>query len=500
MPEALVIGGGFGGLAAALRLRAKGCHVKVVERCAELGGRAQTFSRGGYRHDAGPTVITAPFLFDELFQLFGRQFSRAVTLKELNPWYRYYFRDGETFSYGGTLQDTLSEIDRISPQDVAGYEGLLAESQKIFDVGFSELADQPFDRMGTMLRQIPRLLRLRCYRSVWRLVSEHIRDDRLRQAFAVQPLLVGGNPFDTTCIYNLIHFLERKWGIHFAMGGTGAIVTALTQLMGDTGIQIQTSTTVKQIITRNGRAVGVEYANGEREECDLVVANTDAAHLYRHLIPQQDQKLSARIKLRQAKYSMGLFVLYFGSRKQYPEVPHHSIWLGKRYRKLLKEIFAEKALPHDFSLYVHRPTATDPSFAPPNRDSYYVLAPVPNLNAAIDWDEEGPRMTERILGALDATIMPGLLSNVEHDFYMTPHDFSANYLSERGAGFSIAPLFYQSAWFRFHNRAEGLKNVYLVGAGTHPGGGVPGVLCSAKATEHLIAADLGWETCHAQAS
>jgi len=500
MPEALVIGGGFGGLASALRLRARGCNVKLVDRCAALGGRAQTFSRGGYRHDAGPTVITAPFLFDELFQLFSKNFSEAVTLKELNPWYRYYFPDGETFSYGGTLQDTLEEIQRLSPQDVEGYEGLLEESQKIFRVGFSELADQPFDRLGTMLRQVPRLLRLRCYRSVWGLVSEHIRDDRLRQAFAVQPLLVGGNPFDTTCIYNLIHFLERKWGIHFAMGGTAAIVKAIADLMGEIGVQVQTNTTVKQIITRNGRAVGVEYDNGEREDCDLIVANTDAAHLYRYLIPQQDQKLSARIKLKQAKYSMGLFVLYFGSRKQYPNIPHHSIWLGKRYRELLKEIFAEKELPHDFSLYVHRPTATDPSFAPTNCDSYYVLAPVPNLNAKIDWDEEGPRMTERILSALDATIMPGLLSNVEHDFFMTPRDFSTNYLSERGAGFSVAPLFYQSAWFRFHNRAEGLQNVYLVGAGTHPGGGVPGVLCSAKATDHLIAKDLGWEPSHARAS
>ena len=500
MTEALVIGGGFGGLAAALRLRAKGFGVKLVDRCSELGGRAQTFSVGGYRHDAGPTVITAPFLFEELFSLFGRKLSDSVQLKSLDPWYRYYFSDGEMFDYGGSLEATLNEIGRISPRDVAGYKGLLAESKKIFEVGFSELADQPFNQFGTMVRQIPRLIRLRCYRSVWRLVTEHMKDDRLRQAFAVQPLLVGGNPFDTTCIYNLIHFLERKWGIHFAMGGTGAIVKALGELMQDVGVTVQTGTTVKKILTRGTRAIGVEYENGEKDFSDVVVSNADAAHLYQSLIPRDKQKLSARIKLKNAKYSMGLFVLYFGSARKYPEMPHHSIWLGKRYRSLLKEIFAEKKLPEDFSLYIHRPTATDPSFAPDGHDSFYVLAPVPNLNAPIDWDIQGPQLADKILSSLDATIMPGLLSNVRNDFFMTPRDFGENYLSERGAGFSIAPLFYQSAWFRFHNRAEGLRNVYLVGAGTHPGGGVPGVLCSAKATERVIADDFSLGGLHATAS
>ena len=404
------------------------------------------------------------------------------------------------FDYGGSLEATLNEIGRISPRDVAGYKGLLAESKKIFEVGFSELADQPFNQFGTMVRQIPRLIRLRCYRSVWRLVTEHMKDDRLRQAFAVQPLLVGGNPFDTTCIYNLIHFLERKWGIHFAMGGTGAIVKALGELMQDVGVTVQTGTTVKKILTRGTRAIGVEYENGEKDFSDVVVSNADAAHLYQSLIPRDKQKLSARIKLKNAKYSMGLFVLYFGSARKYPEMPHHSIWLGKRYRSLLKEIFAEKKLPEDFSLFIHRPTATDPSFAPDGHDSFYVLAPVPNLNAPIDWDIQGPQLADKILSSLDATIMPGLLSNVRNDFFMTPRDFGENYLSERGAGFSIAPLFYQSAWFRFHNRAEGLRNVYLVGAGTHPGGGVPGVLCSAKATERVIADDFSLGGLHATAS
>jgi phytoene desaturase len=486
MSKAIVIGGGFGGMAAALRLRARGYEVTIIDRCKRLGGRAQVFEREGFRHDAGPTVITAPFLFDEIFELFGKKRSDYVEFVPLTPWYRFQFPSGETFDYGGTVEDTLAEIARFSPDDVAGYKSLLAQSHKIFDVGFTKLADQPFDSFGTMLSQVPDLARLGCYRTVWQLVSRHLKDPRLRQAFSIQPLLVGGNPFDTTSIYSLIHYLERQWGVHFAMGGTGAIVDAFRKLMDEVGIEVRLDTTVASVTVEGGVAKGVELEGGESLASDIVVSNVDPAHLYGKMISKSDQKISARLKKRTAKLSMGLFVLFFGTRRQYPDVAHHTIWLGKRYRELLEEIFAAKNLPDDFSLYLHRPTATDPSFAPDGCDSFYVLAPVPNLNANIDWKVEGPLLQERIVKALSDSILPGLENEITADFYMTPEDFADDYLSVAGAGFSVAPLFSQSAWFRFHNRAEGPENLYLVGAGTHPGAGLPGVLCSAKLLDRIV--------------
>jgi phytoene desaturase len=486
MNRAIVIGGGFGGIAGALRLRAKGYEVSIIDRCPKLGGRAQVFEREGFRFDAGPTVLTAPFLFDELFQLFDRRREDYVDFVPVNPWYRFQFPDGETFDYGGTLEDTLAEIERFNHADKKGYQALVKQSERIFDVGFTKLADQPFHSFTTMLKQIPSLLRLKCYRTVWQLVKAHIKDPRLRQAFSVQPLLVGGSPFDTTSIYGLIHFLERRWGIHFAMGGTGALVDGLQKLMQENNIEIQLNTTVKRIVVEDKRATGVELESGEILSADVVVSNVDPVHLYRHMLDKDHQAMSARLKQRHARLSMGLFVLFFGTDKQYPDVAHHTIWLGRRYQELLKDIFHGSELPEDFSLYLHRPTATDPSFAPEGKDSFYVLAPVPNLQAGIDWEREGPRLQERIVKALSDSILPDLEKHMVADFYMTPENFAQDYLSEGGAGFSVAPLFSQSAWFRFHNRAEGPENLYLVGAGTHPGAGLPGVLSSAKVLDRLI--------------
>lgn len=484
--RALVIGGGFGGMAAALRLRAKGYQVTLLDRCQRLGGRAQVFERDGFRHDAGPTVITAPFLFDELFALFGLNRADYVEFLPLNPWYRFAFADGSRFDYGGTVEDTLREIRRLAPGDEPGYLRLLETSKAIFEVGFSELADQPFHRFTTMLRQIPRLLRLRSYRTVWQVVSAHLRDERLRRAFSIQPLLVGGNPFATTSIYSLIHYLECRDGVFFARGGAGAVVDALGRLLDQTGVQIRLATTVTDILVRDGAATGVRLESGEELPGDLVVSNADPMHLYSRLLPAATQSLACRLKVARATLSMGLFVLFFGSRQAYPEVAHHTIWMGERYRGLLNDIFVNRRLADDFSLYIHRPTATDPSFAPPGQDSFYILAPVPNLRAEIDWETEAPKLRERIVSALERSLLPGLRDNMVSDFYMTPQDFESRYLSVAGAGFSIAPLFRQSAWFRFHNRAEGPRNLYLVGAGTHPGAGVPGVLSSAKVLERLI--------------
>ncbi len=486
--KAIVIGAGFGGIAAALRLRAKGYAVTLIDRCAALGGRAQVYEREGFRHDAGPTVITAPFLFEELFALFGERFADHVKLVPLTPWYRFQFADGDTFDYGGTLEATLAEIERIEPRDRAGYLALLEHSRRIYDIGFTQLSAQPFDRFGTMLRQVPHLLGLRNYETVWQMVSRHLVSDKLRRAFSIQPLLVGGNPFDTTSIYGLIHFLERAYGVHFAMGGTGAVTQGLGSLMERQGIALRLSTTVERVRIEQGVARGVVLADGTSVDADIVVSDADAAHLYRDLVPRAEQALATRVKLSQAHYSMGLFVMYFGTTRTYPDVAHHTIWMGERYRELLNDIFHRQKLSEDFSLYVHRPTATDPSFAPTGQDSFYVLCPVPNLQADIDWAIEGPRLRDRIVDALERTMLPGLKETITADFYKTPEDFRDEYRSVHGAGFSVAPIFRQSAWFRFHNRSESVRNLYLVGAGTHPGAGVPGVLCSAKVIDALIPA------------
>jgi phytoene desaturase len=486
-PSAIVVGAGFGGIAAALRLRAKGWRVTLIDRAHELGGRAQVFEKDGFRHDAGPTVITAPFLFDELFALFGKDRRDFVTFVPLAPWYRFRFYDGTTFDYGGGVDDTLAEIRRIEPGDADGYLAMLKQSRIMFEKAFTELADQPFHEMATMLRQGLSLAKLRANRTVWQLVSAYLTHPNLRQAFSIQPLLLGGDPFDTTSIYSLIHYLERQWGVYFAMGGTGKLVAALRNLLVDEGVAIRLGETVSRILIENGTAKGVLLESGEAIAADIVVSNADPMHLYRTMIPSNVQPIATRVKKR-SRLSMGLFVLYFGTRRKYPDVAHHTIWMGPRYRELLKDIFRRRILPEDFSLYLHRPTATDASFAPEGCDSFYVLCPAPNLLAPIDWAIEGPRLQSRIVDALDRTILPGLKESITADFFMTPRDFETRYLSYAGAGFSIAPYFSQSAWFRFHNRAEGLRNLYLTGAGTHPGAGIPGVLCSAKVVDRLVPA------------
>lgn len=490
MSQVVVVGGGFGGIAAALRARAKGHVVTLVDRCPRLGGRAQVFERAGFKHDAGPTVLTAPFLFEELFELFDQSLHDHVKLVPLKPWYRFEFADGNHFDYGGTLDDTLAEIKRINPADVAGYHKLLAHSKKLYDVGFTDLSDRPFHSMGFMFAQLPHLARLGAWRTVWQMVCRHLESDHLRQAFSIQPLLVGGNPFDTTSIYGLIHFLEQAHGVHFAMGGTGALVDALEALMIEQGIEIRLNTTVTALDSDAGRVkhVDIEEQSGQRErlKTDWVISNADPVHLYKSLLPKQDVNRLAQFKANRWRKSMGLFVLFFGTNRQFPKVAHHTIWMGPRYRELLNDIFNRQILADDFSIYLHRPTATDASFAPPGGDSFYALVPVPNLQANIDWSEAGPRLADRVIDALGQTTLPGLRESLVDQFYMTPLDFEERYLSPDGAGFSISPLFSQSAWFRFHNRGEGPSNLFLVGAGTHPGAGLPGVVSSAKVVDRLL--------------
>ncbi len=483
---AVVVGGGFGGMAAALRLRAQGWRVTIVERQAALGGRAQVFQHHGFRHDAGPTIITAPFLLDDLFALFGKSREDYIRLLPLKPWYRFHFHDGTSFDYGGTLEETLEEIRRIEPDDVAGYRRLLEHARAVYEVAFEKLSTRRFDSIRTLLAQTPKLAWLRADLSVAKLVARHLRNDKLRQAFSIQTLLVGGNPYTTTSIYTLIHYLERRSGIFFAEGGTGALVTAFERLLREEGVDIRLSTTVAEIETRDGRATGVRLESGDRLPADIVVSNADPLHLYSRMMPKQDLSIAARAKLK-SKRSMGLFIVYFGTRRTYPQVAHNTIWLGSRFRELLDDVFKRKVLAEDFSLYLHRPTATDPSFAPPGCDSFYALCPVPNKQSGIDWRTQAPHLKARIIEALERTILPDLSRTITADFVMTPDDFEERYLSVDGAGFSVAPYFLQSAWFRFHNRSESLDNLYLVGAGTHPGAGIPGVLCSARIVADAVA-------------
>jgi phytoene desaturase len=486
---AVVVGAGFGGIASALRLAAKGYRVTLIDRMPMPGGRAQVLEKDGFRHDAGPTVITAPFLIEELFELFGKRAADYFTLKPLSPWYRFYFdEDDSTFDYGGTLEETLAEMRRIEPKDGDGYLRMLEHSKKLFDAGFTALAGVPFHNPLTMVRQIPRLVTLGSHRSVWGFVSKYFHSPKLRQALSIQPLLVGGSPFDTTSIYGLIHYLERKWGVFYTEGGTGAIVKALGKLMEEEGVEVRLRATVSSIIIKSGKAAGVRLDTGELVPAQIVVSDADPMHLFGSMIPPKSQNLSARLKRKTARLSMGLFLLYFGTKRQYPDLARHTIWLGRRYKGLLDDIFKRKTLAEDFSLYIHRPTANDPSFAPVGCDSFYVLCPVPNLTSPIRWDEEAPRLRDRIVAGLERTIMPGLSETITAEMMLTPEDFKTNYLSYAGAGFSIAPHFTQSAYFRFHNKAEGVGNLFLVGAGTHPGAGIPGVICSAKVLDRLVPA------------
>ncbi|MDG1079938.1 MAG: phytoene desaturase family protein [Porticoccaceae bacterium] len=481
--RAVVIGAGFAGIATALRLRKLGYEVTLLERLQSLGGRAQVFERGGYRHDAGPTVITAPFLFDELYELFDEKLEDHLEFVPLDPFYRFHFADGSQFDYRASIEDTLTEIRRFNPDDADGYLKLLEKSKRVYDVGFKELVHRPFTRVWDMVKQIPALLMLKCYRSVSQMVNSHLMHPLIRQAFSIHPLLVGGNPFKTTAIYTLIHYLERRWGVFFCMGGTGKLVEELGKLMERQGIKLQMGADVDEIILDGKRATGVRMNSGETLNADIVVFGGDPETCYKHLLPAKKTFSLPTIK---KQYSMGLYVLYFGTRKLYPDVAHHSIWMGPRFKELLTEIFDHKTMSEDYSLYVHRPTATDTSFAPEGCESFYVLCPVPNLLGDVNWETEGPKLRDRIVQSLEETILPELSSVIEEVFWMTPEDFAKDYRSMHGAGFSIEPRLTQSAWFRFHNRDRAISNLYFVGAGTHPGAGLPGVVSSAKVVEELL--------------
>ncbi len=486
--DIIVIGSGFGGLATASRLLSKGHDVTIYEKRDKPGGRAYVYDVNGFKFDGGPTVITAPFMFDDIYTAAGKKREDYIEFVPCNPFYRIFDSDGKPFDYNSDHEFTLSEISKRNPADRKGYEKFLSTTKAIFDKGFVELADKPFLKFTDMLKVAPDLIKLQSYKSVYKYVSQYIEDDFLRRCFSFHPLLVGGNPFDTTSIYAMIHYLEREWGVHYAMGGTGAIVNALVNLIEDQGGKVQLNSEIDEILVENGKTTGIQLKNGNIHKADIVVSNADVAFTYKNLINKKHRKKYTDRKIERTKYSMSLFVIYFGTKKRYLDsgLAHHNIILGDRYKGLLNDIFHKKHLSEDFSLYLHMPTITDPSMAPEGHEAFYVLSPVPHLDSGTDWSEMAPKYRDAIMQFLEDNYLPDLQENLVAEHYIDPLHFKNTLNSFKGSAFSVEPILTQSAWFRPHNRSEDVENLYFVGAGTHPGAGLPGVLSSAKIAENLI--------------
>ncbi len=485
-PHAVVIGGGFGGLAAAVRLGARGYRVTVLEKLDAPGGRAYVHRLDGFTFDGGPTLVTVPFLFEELWSLCGRHFKDEIDLRPLTPFYKIRFHDGTEFPYYGDPDAMRAEVARLSPGDVKGYERFLKEAETAYRIGFEQLGHVPFTSFFKTAWALPGLIRLRGHRSVHAHVASHIRDPRLRFVFSFHPLFVGGNPFKVTCVYSLISYLEREYGVHYPIGGIGSLINGLVSLIEGQGNRVRTNAQVERILLDGRRAVGVRLTSGEDVPADVVVSNADSAWTYRHLVPAEARRTWTDRRLERARYSMSVLLWYFGTNRRYDDVGHHTIMLGPRYRGLVDDLFVKKILPDDFSLYLHRPTATDPSMAPDGCDAFYVLAPAPHLESGIDWREAAEPYRRKVARHLSETVLPDLEDHVVTQRLVTPQDFQDRLLSFRGAGFGLEPIFTQSAWFRPRNQSEDIDRLYLVGAGTHPGAGIPGVISSAKVLDTVV--------------
>ncbi len=485
-PHAIVIGSGFGGLAAAIRLGAKGYRVTVCEKLDDVGGRAYVWRQDGFTFDAGPTIITAPHLLEELWALCGQRMSDHVPLKAMDPFYRIRFDDGSHFDYCGDPVRMRAEVARFAPEDVEGYDRFMAYAETCRKLGFEGLGTVPFDSIADLLAAIPSMVRMRAWGSIYDRVASFLRDPKLRIVFSFHPLLIGGNPFSVTSAYALINALEKRWGVHWAMGGTGALAQGLARLIRGQGNEIRMNCEVREIMVQAGRARGVVLADGQRLHADLVVCNGDVAWTYKNLIAPEHRRHWTDRRIQKGRYSMSLFVWYFGTRKRYEDVPHHMMVLGPRYRELLQDIFKRHHLAPDFSLYLHRPTASDPGMAPPGFDTFYALSPVPHLDSGTDWPAQTESYRQAVQEALERTVLPGLGQQIATSRVTTPLDFQNRLLSFKGAAFGLEPLLLQSAWFRPHNRSEDIQQLYMVGASTHPGAGVPGVLMSAMALDKVI--------------
>ena len=486
-PHAIVIGSGFGGLAAAVRLGARGYRVTIVERLSTIGGRALQFKQDGYTFDSGPTIVTAPFVFEELWALCGKRMEDHVKLKELSPFYAIRFHDGTVFNASSDSEEMAREIAKFEPRDVEGFRRFLVESEANFRVGFEQMVDKPFVTLWSMVKAMPNLILRRADRSVHTLVKKYIRNEKLQQALSFHPLFLGGNPLRTSGVMTLISFLEKTHGVHYAMGGTFALVEGLADLIRGQGGTILTDIDVDAIIQENGAARGIKTTAGEIIKADIVVSNADAGLTHGKLVPEPYRGKWTQKRIKRAKHSMSLFVWHFGTTKKFDDIEHHTIMMGPRYGPLLTDIFDRKILADDFSLYLYRPTATDSSMAPEGCDSFYVLSPVPNLDAKnIDWAEMAEPYRKKIEQFLEKSVMPGLSDSIATSRVTTPTYYRDALKSANGAGFSFEPTLFQLAWFRPHNRHDTLKDLYIVGAGTHPGAGLPGVISSAKILDHLV--------------
>jgi phytoene desaturase len=490
--KVIIIGSGFGGLATACRLAARGFDVEIFEKRDKLGGRAYVYEVNGFKFDGGPTVITAPFMFDDIFAAAGRKREDYVEFVACDPFSRIFNHEGRKFDYNGDPDFIRQQIALWNPDDVANYDRFMATTKAIFEKGFVELADKPFLSIWDMVKIIPDLLKLQSHKTVYNYAAQFVQDDFLRRCFSFHPLLVGGNPFDTTSIYAMIHYLEREWGIHYALGGTGAIVAAMARLFDELGGKAHVNTAVSEILVdeRSRRVTGIRLADGSVHQADHVVSNADVAFTYMKLIPARYRRKYSDRRLQKMRYSMSLFVIYFGTKKRYNDgrLAHHNIILSQRYKELLTDIFKRKKLADDFSLYLHMPTLTDPGMAPAGHEAFYVLSPVPHLEADIDWTVQAKPYRDTIMQFLEDNYLPDLQENLVAEHYIDPLHFQNTLNSYLGSAFSIEPILTQSAWFRPHNRSEEFENLYFVGAGTHPGAGLPGVLSSAKIAEDLIAA------------
>ncbi|WP_312838560.1 phytoene desaturase [Pantoea piersonii] len=491
MKQTTVIGAGFGGLALAIRLQAAGIPTLLLEQRDKPGGRAYVYQDQGFTFDAGPTVITDPSAIEELFTLAGKSMRDYVELLPVTPFYRLCWESGEVFSYDNDQARLEAEIRKFNPRDVAGYQRFLDYSRAVFAEGYLKLGTVPFLSFRDMLRAAPQLARLQAGRSVYSKVASFIEDEKLRQAFSFHSLLVGGNPFATSSIYTLIHALEREWGVWFPRGGTGALVQGMLRLFQDLGGTLELNARVSHIEAKDAAISAVHLEDGRVFETRAVASNADVVHTYSNLLAQHPAAAAQGRKLKGKRMSNSLFVLYFGLNHHHDQLAHHTVCFGPRYRELIDEIFNHDGLAEDFSLYLHAPCVTDPSLAPPGCGSYYVLAPVPHLGTAdLDWNVEGPRLRDRIFAYLEEHYMPGLRSQLVTHRMFTPFDFRDELNAYQGSAFSVEPILRQSAWFRPHNRDSHIHNLYLVGAGTHPGAGIPGVIGSAKATASLMLEDL----------
>jgi phytoene desaturase len=491
LKTAVVIGAGFGGLALAIRLQSAGIATTVLEARDRPGGRAYVWHEGGHVFDAGPTVITDPECLAQLWRLSGHDMAQDVTLLPVMPFYRLNWADGTSFDYSNDEAALHKEIARLDPADVAGYAKFLDYAAGVYREGYEKLGHVAFLDFKSMVKAAPSLAQYQAWRSVYSMVSGFVRNPKLREALSFHTLLVGGNPMTTSAIYALIHKLEKDGGVWFAKGGTNALVSGMVRHFERLGGTLRLADPVARIDTLGDRATAVETVSGHRVEADAVASNADLMHSYGTLLVGHGRGPAQAEKLARKKWSPSLFLVHFGVKGAWPGIPHHMILFGPRYGGLLKDIYEHGVLPEDFSLYLHHPTVTDPSMAPEGHSTFYALAPVPHLGKLpIDWDQVGPVLAERILDEVERRLIPDLRSRITVQFHYTPADFQQDLGAFHGSAFSLEPLLTQSAWFRAHNRDDVVSNLYFVGAGTHPGAGIPGVVGSARATADLMLKDL----------